>query len=174
MLISTPNEKIQIERKVPFHLLVFDVEVDVKSVEQLSIQICQQVLRHSNILISSVIGVWGSGLGSLRGLCRIVLLQGGLADLNSSWIERRVLILDRADKHNVFEPFEARERRQSIQACLLVQSLIRHTQLRQASRVAPLFQQPHAGVEELVRVVHVAEVRGAQTYEREELGSEFG
>ena len=103
-----------------------------------------------------------------------MFLQRGLADLDPSRIKRCVLVLDRAHKHHIFEPFEARQSRQSVQARLLIQPLISHAQLRQAPRVSPLFEQPHAGVEELVRIVHVTEVRRAQADEREELGSELG
>ena len=89
--------------EMPFDLLVLDMEVDIESVEQLCVEIAQQVLRHSNVLVAAVVRVSG---GCLRCLIRsVVFLQCCLANLDPGRVERRVLILDGADEHDILEPF---------------------------------------------------------------------
>ena len=83
------------------------MEVHVDSVQQLCVQICQQVLRHCDVLVASVVGV-GGGCQHLAGLLvRVVLLEGLLANLDAGRVKRRILILDGANQHDVLEPFEA-------------------------------------------------------------------
>ena len=147
------------------------MEVHVDSVQQLCVQICQQVLRHCDVLVASVVGVGGGCLHLAGLLVRVVLLEGLLADLDAGRVKRRILILDGANQHDVLEPLEAGQRSKAVKACLLIEALIAHAELHEAAGVAPLLEEPHAGVEQLILVVHVAQVRRPQADIGEELGS---
>ena len=37
------------------YVLVFDVEVDVQSVQQFGLQVCEQILSHCHVLVSAII-----------------------------------------------------------------------------------------------------------------------
>ena len=84
------------------------------------------------------------------------------ADLQSRRVERGVLVLERAHQHHVLEPLEALELRHLEQTALLRAAGIGHSQLGDRRRLLPLVQDPHAGGEQLARLVHVSEVGGAE------------
>ena len=79
-----------------------------------------------------------------------MLVERLLADLYSGRVEWRILVLYGADKHDILEPLEARQGRQAVQARLFVQPLVCHAELGQTAGVPPLFEEPHARIEELV------------------------
>ena len=90
----------------------------------------------------------------------VLVLLATLAYLNPSGVEGGVLILPRADKYDVLKPVEAIQLTQLVETGVLDVSGVRHGELSEGLGFTPLFEEPHAGVEKLVVVVHVAQVGG--------------
>ena len=91
-----------VSMKICRNLLVFDVEIDIQAVQQSCVQIRQQVLRHRDVLIASV--VWVGICGCLRCLLTTSVVECLLANLDSCRVKWGILVLNGADKHDILEP----------------------------------------------------------------------
>ena len=136
-----PNEAV--------HRVVFNIEVDVETVKNFKVvAAAQNIVDHLDIGIAS--------FGVLRRVA---------ADLNASTIEGCILILIASDKNDVLEPLRALRFRQLVDGGLLDVLVIRHRQLVKRNGLLPVLDEPHAGREELARLVHVAQMWAADSHE---------
>ena len=90
------------------------------------------------------------------------IFGGFSADLKSCRVKRSVLVLEGTHKHHVLEPLEAFQLRHPEQTALLRGAGICHPELGDRCRLLPFVQDPHAGGEQLARLVHVSEVGRAE------------
>ncbi len=66
-------------------------------------------------------------------------MEGLLADLDASRVERNVLVLERAAEYDVLEPLETRQLRKAVKTSILGVSFVGHGKLGEAFRLAPVF-----------------------------------
>lgn len=111
----------------------FDVEVHVEPVHGFEvIAFSEDVVHHLDVRVTF-----------------LLVLRCVATYLNSSRVEGRVLVLERTDKDDVFEPLEAWLLTQKINGRLLNIFGVCHSQLVQDNTLFPLLEEPHASVKHL-------------------------
>ena len=83
------------------YLLVFDVEIDIESIQKLGLQIAKKILGHRNILIPAAVDLLR------RTICAYLFIECLFTDLNPCRVEWCILILKRTHQHYVLEPLES-------------------------------------------------------------------
>ena len=136
-----------------------DFEVDIYPVDHVDWKLIENIFGHLDVDFSSFAIV--EKRIKLLNVLRLYLLWlkfGFVRDLDSSWIERRVHILIRADEDDVLEPLKTFFLRQFEKEAFfeVARSFISHTKLLQAQTLFPGFEEPHTGVNYGTLVVHVS------------------
>jgi hypothetical protein len=104
----------------------------------------------------------------------VLSLNSFQAHLDARTVIWHVAVLVTAYQNDVLEPADAWTLAQLKQVGLFRFVRICHGQLAQGVRFCPVFDEPHASVDQRIRIVHVAEVRRPQTHEPVHLLPQLG